>query len=278
MATLDDNFVSELIQLPSGDSTRLEPCASARAFDRSGRVAAVDTYLLCEERGQEVTNASRIVDLETGDTLLDLGETVIYAAAFGPIGDDGVPRSAFVEERDSGVVTMYDLASGEALGSYAPDAEEWPRSLATSPDGTRLALLMASGRLVVLDVSRIADGVDGTDPEVFDLVAHGAGSKAVAISNSGLIATGSSLDGVRVWSGEGDLVASVPTRQDDAPTFTFAPGTDTLYYEDGDGVVRRFRIDADEVTRLARSVLTRGFTAQECARYFSAEPCPTFDS
>jgi hypothetical protein len=135
-----------------------------------------------------------------------------------------------------------------------------------------------SGRLVVLDVARIADGVDGTDPKVFDLVAHGAGSKAVAISNSGLIATGSSLDGVRVWSGEGDLVASVPTRQEDAPTFTFAPGTDTLYYEDGDGVVRRFPIDADEVTRLARSVLTRGFTPQECARYFSDEPCPTFDS
>jgi hypothetical protein len=41
----------------------------------------------------------------------------------------------------------------------------------------------------------------------------------------------------------------VPTHQEDAPTF--APGTDTLYDEHGDGVVRRFAIDVDEVTQLA---------------------------
>ena len=40
VATLDDDYVSELIQLPGGDSTRLERCESVRAFDRSGRVAA----------------------------------------------------------------------------------------------------------------------------------------------------------------------------------------------------------------------------------------------
>ena len=191
---------------------------------------------------------------------------------------DGVPRSAVVEDRDSGAVTLYDLATGEAVGTYVPDADEWPQSLAMSPDGGRLALLMDSGRLVVLDVERIVEGDDQADAIVVDVVAHGAGSKAVDISNSGLIATGSSADGVRVWSPDGELVASVPTHQDDPPTFAFAPGTDTLYYEDGDGVVRRFAIDVDDVARLARSVLTRGFTPQECARYFPDEPCPTFDA
>ena len=150
-------------------------------------------------------------------------------------------------------------------------------SLAMSPDGGRLALLMNSGRLTVLDVERIAEGEDQTDAIVFDIPAHAAGSKAIAISDSGLIATGSSLDGVRVWSPDGELLASVPTHQEDPPTFAFAPGTDTLYYEDGDGVVRRFAIDVDDVRELARSVLTRGFTPQECARYFPDEPCPTFD-
>ncbi len=112
---------------------------------------------------------------------------------------------------------------------------------------------------------------------IFDIVAHAAGSKAVAFSNSGLIATGSSADGIRVWSRDGELVASVPTHQEDDPTFAFAPGTDTLYYEDGDGVVRRFAIDVDDAVQLARSLLTRGFTPQECTRYFPDEPCPTFD-
>ena len=147
-----------------------------------------------------------------------------------------------------------------------------------SPDGRRLALLMNSGRLIVLDVERIVEGDDQADAIVVDIVAHGAGSKAIDISNSGLIATGSSADGVRVWFRDGELVASVPTQQEDPPTFAFAPGTDTLYYEDGNGVVRRFAIDVDDAAQLARSVLTRGFTPQECARYFPDEPCPTFDA
>jgi DNA-binding SARP family transcriptional activator/WD40 repeat protein len=277
VATLDDDYVTNLIQLPGGDSTPLERCESVRAFDRSGRVAALDAYLLCTERGQEPGGASRIVDLETGDTLLDLGDTVIYAAAFGPPGNDGLPRSAIVEDRDTGEVTLYNLATGDALGSYLPDADEWPQSLALSPEGGRLALLMDSGRLIVLDVERIEEGDDQADAIVVDVVAHGAGSKAIDISNSGLIATGSSADGLRVWSRDGELLASVPTHQQDPPTFAFAPGTDTLYYEDGEGIVRRFTIDMDETARLARSVLTRGFTPQECTRYFPDEPCPTFD-
>jgi WD40 repeat protein len=213
------------------------------------------------------------MDLDSGRTLLELPDTAIYAAAFGPPGDDGLPRSVVVEDRDSGKLTLFDLATGKALGSYVSTAG-WPASLALSPDGGRLALLMDTGRLVVLDVARIADGDDTTDPTRFDILAHAAGSKAVAFSNSDMIATGSSLDGVRVWSRAGELVASVPTHQEDTPTFAFAPGTDTLYYEYGDGVIRRFTIDADVVARLARSVLTRGFTTQECARYFPTEPCP----
>jgi len=272
MATLDDDFVTELVRLPSGDSTRLAPCESVRAFDAGGRVAAIDTHLLCEERGQEAVNASRIVDLDSSETLLDLPDTVIYAAAFGRTGDDGRPQLVIVVDRDTGVLTIYDLVTRESLGTYTPDA--FPASIALSSDGRRIALLTFTGRLVVLDVTGVADG--DADPKVFDIVAHAAGSKAVAFSSGGLIATGSSLDGVRVWSDDGDLVASVPTTQEDAPTFAFASGTDTLYYEDGAGLVRRFPLDVDDVTELARSVLTRGFRPQECTRYFPGEACPVF--
>jgi DNA-binding SARP family transcriptional activator/WD40 repeat protein len=275
MATLDEDFVTNLVRLPSGDSTRLEPCESVRAFDADGRVAAIDTHLLCEERGQEATNSSRIVDLESGDTILDLPDTAIYAAAFGRPGDDGRPQLAVVVDRDSLALTVYDLVTRKALGSYAAD-DGWPASVALSAEGGRVALLMESGRLVVLDVARITDGDEDTHPVLFDIVAHAAGSKAVAFSSGGLIGTGSSLDGVRVWSEDGELVAAVPTQQEDAPTFAFASGTDTLYYEDGAGLVRRFAFDVDSVTDLARSILTRGFSPQECTRYFPHESCPVF--
>jgi WD40 repeat protein len=277
VATPDQDFVTSVDHLPAGGSTRLAPCESVRAFDQRGRVAAVDGVLVCDERGQDSSGASRIVDLQTGDTLLDLKGSAIYAAAFGPPGDDGLPRLAVVEDRDSALVTLFDLGTGKATGSYAPDAD-FVTSLAVSPDGARLAMLMDSGRLVVLDTSRIAERDDQTDATVFDIVAHAAGSKAVAFSGSGMIATGSSADGLKVWSRGGELVATVPTHQDDDPTFAFAPGTDTLFYEDGQGIVRRFAIDTDDAARLARSVLTRGFTAQECARYFPQEPCPKFET
>ena len=142
--------------------------------------------------------------------------------------------------------TLYDLDSGEAVGTFVPDADDFVDSLAMSPDGERLAMLMGTGRLIVLDVERIEAGDDQSGAIVVDVVAHTAGSKAIDVSSSGLIATGSSADGLRVWSRDGELLASVPTQQEDPPTFTFAPGTDTLYYEDGGGVVRRFTVDMDD--------------------------------
>ena len=82
---------------------------------------------------------------------------------------------------------------------------------------------------------------------------------------------------MRVWSASGELFADLELQLDDPPTINFAPGTDTLYYEDGDGVIRRFVVDANETAELARSLLTRGFTEEECARYFPGEDCPTFE-
>jgi DNA-binding SARP family transcriptional activator/WD40 repeat protein len=278
MATLDDDFGSRLVPLPIGESTPLDMCDSVRAFDPTGRVAALDAHLVCEERGKGFGEGhSRIIDVRTRNTIVDLGPNyVLYAAAFDSSGDDALPHIAVVEEPGGNTVTLYDLDTGEALASYELDG--WAMFFALSPDGERLSLLMENGRLVVLDVARIADGDDDTDPKVFDTPAHNSGSKAIAISESGYIATGSSLDGVRVWSPDGKLLASVPTHQEDAPTFAFAPGTDTLYYEDGGGVVRRFPIDVEELVQLAHSLLTRGFTQEECNRYFAGKECPAFDA
>jgi DNA-binding SARP family transcriptional activator/WD40 repeat protein len=279
VATLDADDLTDVIDLPSRRSTRLRRCETVRAFDRSGGVAVVDANLLCDERGRELAGGSRIVELATGETLAEVDEeSFIYAAALGRPGDDGRATLAAVEDRDSGNITFYDLTTGKAGATYHPEAGQWPFSIALTPDGGRLVMLLDHGRLVVVDVERLASGEDEAAATVVDVAAHGSGSKALDISSSGLIATASSADGLRVWSPDGELVASVPTHQDDSPTLAFAPGTDTLYYEDGNGVIRRFVVDIDDAARLARSVLTRGFTPQECARYFPDEPCPKFDA
>ena len=98
-------------------------------------------------------------------------------------------------------------------------------------------------------------------------------------SAAGFIATGAFSGNVRVWSTDGTLVADIPVQLGgQSPAVTFVPGTDTLFYEDGGGVMRRFTPDTNELTELARSVLTRGFTPDECVRYFPGERCPTFET
>ena len=124
----------------------------------------------------------------------------------------------------------------------------------------------------------LADADDPEDAVEWTVTAHSGMVHGLAVSDAGWIATASFEEDIRVWSADGELVASLPIQPDDAPLITFAPGTDTLYYEDGDGVIRRFTVDPDETIRLARSLLTRGFTDDECARYFPDEPCPTPES
>ena len=121
VATLDDDFVSELIQLPGGDSTRLERCESVRAFDRSGRVAAVDAYVAVRGAGTGARAAPAGSSTSRRATRSSIWRTPsIYAAAFGPPGDDGLPRSAVVVDRDSVAMTMYDLDTGDVVGTYRP--------------------------------------------------------------------------------------------------------------------------------------------------------------
>ena len=72
------------------------------------------------------------------------------------------------------------------------------------------------------------------------------------------------------------MIADLPLQLEGGPAVAFAAGTDTLYYEDAGGVIRRFIPDTDQLTELALSMLTREFTPDECARYFPGETCPTF--
>ena len=136
---------------------------------------------------------------------------------------------------------------------------------------------MTSGQLIVVDVAALATADDPDDAVAWTVTAYSGSVRSVSVSEGGWIATASSAGNVRVWSADGQLVADLPIQLDDPPTLAFAPGTDTLYYEGGPGIIRRFVIDPDYNARLARSLLTRGFTDDECARYFPGEPCPTLN-
>ena len=95
------------------------------------------------------------------------------------------------------------------------------------------------------------------DAVIWTVKAHNGSVQGLAVSTDGLIATASSAGNVRVWSPEGQLLADLPIRPDDVPSVAFASGTNTLYYEDGNDVIRKFSLDTAASIRLARSLVTR---------------------
>ena len=97
------------------------------------------------------------------------------------------------------------------------------------------------------------------------------------LSVDGILATRGFGDGiVRLWDvATGDLL--VELRADPAqgvPRRLQPRWPSYLYYTDAAGVVRRYLVDTDELVELAESRLTRGFTADECTRYFGVGGLP----
>jgi DNA-binding SARP family transcriptional activator/WD40 repeat protein len=282
VAAVGGDWVTHITDLAAGRTIELDRCEVIRAFDRTGRYAVVDGQQLCEPLpgfsppplpGPGIS--TRVVDLETGNTVLDLGANAARFAALGPTGDNGVPTIVAVTDDIRGA-TVHDLTTGAELGSYAPE-DDFVLTLAMSRDGRRLALGTSGGELIVIDVAALARVEDAADAIEWSVTAHTGSVNHPTFSDTGWIVTSSSSGKVRVWTSDGDLFADLPIQPDDHSAIAFAPGTDTLYYEDGGGVIRRFSIDADEMIQLARSMVTRSFTPEECARYFNETPCPQLD-
>ena len=110
---------------------------------------------------------------------------------------------------------------------------------------------------------------------VLDLVAHDAGVTGIDISDDGILASIGLGEEVRLWDLEtGALLVELQTHPPSGlATLAFSPDGSYLLYTDGD-VLRRYPLDADELVRLARSLVTREFTSQECATFLIAD-CPS---
>ena len=54
----------------------------------------------------------------------------------------------------------------------------------------------------------------------------------------------------------------------------FSPDGKRLATGSVDGTVQFYAIDPRELLNLARTRVTRGFTAEECQRYFPSATCP----
>jgi WD40 repeat protein len=216
---------------------------------------------------------NRVIDTATDATVLDLGTTPIDGGAFGPPLRDGLPGIVVLIDGADPAIHVRDLRTGADLGAFAPDVGSVLKAAVTS-DGERVALTTTHGELIVLDLAKLATAEDPRHAIVWSVKAHNGSVQGLAVAANGMIATASSAGNIRVWDSTGHIAADVPIKPDDPPSVSFARGTDTLYYEDGDGVVRRFPLDPVRSMQLAHSLVHRPLTADECSRYFPDAHCP----
>jgi WD40 repeat protein len=112
--------------------------------------------------------------------------------------------------------------------------------------------------------------------ELLTLRGHAASVNKVAFSVDGKrLATASEDQTAKVWDAEsGKELLTLRGRAGTVNKAAFSPDGKRLATANADGTVQVYVLDLRELLDLARSRVTRAFTAEECQRYFQSGTCP----
>ena len=275
LAGVSDDGTPTLWALTSGDVIETLPaCTNPRAFSPDGSALVLDAGSLCPagEAPEGSILHSQVIDLASGDELLDLGSgRVIFRAAFNP-GGALEPGRYLAVNADTVALEIYDMDSGAMVARY----ENSPNLIRFDPSGRYLAA-GAGTDVFVVDVVALAEGAAADDAIVMSQFSAPGGVPGIAITSDGIIAS-SAFDSrfVRLWDlATGDLLAELQTDLDGSspPHLAFTPDGDQLLYPDAGHVLRRFPLDVDRLVDLAERRVFRELTDDECRRYLDSGDC-----
>lgn len=202
------------------------------------------------------------------------------SVSFGPDGTRLAARAEGIDDYLASFgnhVAVFDLEGNRVLRCCDHDPPEAGRSVVTfSPDGT---MLLTNGRP--------AGGA--YEAALWDA---GSGDRIGTLGPlNGLVrAAAFSPDGSRIAIGDGSrvrifdtdtrtMLATLPVLDDDSQVtdLVFGPdGTTLAAALEGEGLVRVFALDVDDLIDIATGRLTRSFTSTEC-RIYAIDPCPTLE-
>jgi WD40 repeat protein len=255
-------------------------CSNPMAFSPDASLVLLDGRLPCtSDLGQvprfQPTAASvlrgRVVDLDSGTEILDLGERILLPGVFSP---DGRYLAVVARTTPLGTVEIYDLTTRELISSR--EFRVGPFSLAFDPQSRWLAGGMEDGTVWVLDFAAVVAGTSQEDAVVFEKAAHRGGVVGLDISDDGVIASAARGETVlRLWGlRSGERLLELSTDRDPAsfPIAQFSPDDSYLLYLDG-GIIRRYDRDTDALIELGRDRLTRSFTEDECREHLGRSGC-----
>ncbi len=281
VAALDPEHRAHVYDLASGEPRlQLPPCLSPRGISPDGSRVVVDGRLLCthtdasnrivRDPPTDAVLRSAVVDARTGAVIRDLGERPITWALLGP---PGTPFERYaVVVVDFVEVELHDLETDTLVGSLGV-APEVVLTLGGSDDGRHVVLNTQSGRALVLDLLAAEQGAPLDDAVVLTARDPAGGALIHSTVVGGLLATSTMGGHVRVLDLDARrLLADLEVNPTGPAAITFTPDAAQLHYTDG-AVLRRFEVAPNGLVDLARSRLTRGFTAEECDQY-AIDPCP----
>lgn len=166
-----------------------------------------------------------------------------------------------------GPVTVWKVPSFEVLRTFS-GRESPVAGIGFSPDGTQLATSSLDGTATVWDIA--------TGDQVVSLVGHDGLVSDVAFSPDGTsLATAGADNTARVWDAStGRELLTLTGSTLGMTEVAFSPDGTRLAVSTNDGTTRVYVLPIDELIRLARSRLTRGWTPAECRQYLHQQSCP----
>jgi WD40 repeat protein len=222
------------------------------AFSPDGKRLAIASY-----------GGTKVWDAETGRELLTLGghSEGVTGVAFSPDGK----RLATADNH--GTATVWDAETGEELQTLRGNSGN-VRGVAFSPDSKRLATADENGTVKVWDAE--------TGKDLLTQRGHSNAVTGVAFSPDGKrLATASWDNTAKVWDAEsGKELLTLRAHSGAVYGVAFSPDGKRLATASEDGTVMVYVFDPRELLNLARSRVTRTFTADECQRYFQSGTCP----
>jgi WD40 repeat protein len=140
--------------------------------------------------------------------------------------------------------------------------------LAFSPDGKRVITASVDNMVAIWDAL--------TGELVKTLHGHAGSVLAVASSPDNRHFATASQDGtVKLWDEiKGESKQTLTSDSGAVNSVAYSPDGKHLASASTDGTVQVYALDISELLSLARSRVTRDFTAEECRHYFESDNCP----